>query len=47
MQKHHAIAQQIKKAQPLVLNLTNMVTMDFVANCLLAIGATPIMCVGS
>ncbi len=36
---------EIKKTKPLILNLTNFVTMDFVANCLLAIGAAPIMCV--
>ena len=34
----------IKAQKPLILNLTNFVTMDFVANCLLAIGAAPIMC---
>ena len=31
------------KTKPLVLNLTNYVTMDFMANSLLAIGAAPIM----
>lgn len=33
----------IKVKKPLVLNLTNIVTMDMIANCLLAIGAAPIM----
>ena len=33
----------LKKHKPLVLNLTNYVTMDFVANSLLALGAAPIM----
>lgn len=44
------MTDKIKKAlfhmqqqKPLVLNLTNFVTMDFVANCLLALGAAPIM----
>ena len=34
----------LKTKKPLILNLTNFVTMDFVANCLLSIGAAPIMC---
>ncbi len=33
----------LRASKPLVLNLTNHVTMDFVANALLAIGAAPIM----
>ena len=37
-----ALAKLIK-AKPLVLNLTNSVTQDFMANSLLAIGAAPIM----
>jgi hydroxyethylthiazole kinase len=37
--------QQIREVKPIVLNLTNYVTMDFVANCLLALGASPIMSV--
>lgn len=36
---------QINETKPLILNLTNFVTMDFVANCLLAVGASPIVCV--
>ena len=35
----------IKRNKPLILNLTNYVTMDFVANGLLALGAAPIMSV--
>jgi hydroxyethylthiazole kinase len=35
--------QHIKQSKPLVLCLTNYVTMDFMANCLLALGAAPIM----
>ncbi len=33
----------LRKERPLILNLTNLVTMDLVANCLLAVGAKPIM----
>ena len=35
--------QLIKQNRPIVLNLTNHVTMDLVANSLLALGASPIM----
>lgn len=35
--------EKIQKSKPMILNLTNYVTMDFVANALLAIGAAPIM----
>lgn len=34
---------KIRKNKPLLMNLTNYVTMDFMANCLLAIGAAPMM----
>lgn len=34
---------QLRQEKPLILNLTNLVTMDFIANCLLALGASPIM----
>lgn len=37
--------EEIRKFRPLVLNLTNFVTMNFMANCLLSLGASPIMCV--
>lgn len=33
----------LRNTKPLVLSLTNVVTMDFMANCLLSIGAAPIM----
>ena len=33
----------LKKTKPLILNVTNYVTMDFMANTLLAIGAAPLM----
>jgi hydroxyethylthiazole kinase len=33
----------LKKQKPLILSLTNFVTQDIVANCLLSIGAAPIM----
>jgi hydroxyethylthiazole kinase len=36
---------QIKTSKPLILNITNVVTMDFMANSLLAIGAAPLMSV--
>ncbi len=39
---NHAITD-IKKNKPLILCLTNTVTMDFMANSLLALGAAPIM----
>jgi hydroxyethylthiazole kinase len=34
---------KIKLRRPLVLNITNVVTMDFVANGLLSLGASPVM----
>ncbi len=34
---------KLRQQKPLVLCLTNYVTMDFTANCLLSIGAAPIM----
>jgi hydroxyethylthiazole kinase len=37
------IIAQIKHAKPLILNITNDVTMDFIANGLLCLGASPIM----
>jgi hydroxyethylthiazole kinase len=37
------ITESIHKQKPLILNLTNYVTQDFIANSLLAIGAAPIM----
>jgi hydroxyethylthiazole kinase len=45
MKKIQESIDKLKTSKPLILNLTNFVTMDFVANCLLAIGALPIMCV--
>lgn len=39
----HAILQKIKNQKPLILNITNYVTMDFIANGLLALGASPLM----
>lgn len=35
--------QQLQRAKPLVLNLSNYVTQDFIANVLLALGCAPIM----
>ena len=34
----------LRKEKPLILNITNFVTMDFVANGLLSLGGLPIMC---
>lgn len=36
---------QLRQIKPLVLNLTNYVTMDFMANALLSVGAAPMMSV--
>jgi hydroxyethylthiazole kinase len=37
------ILSKIRKTNPLILNITNHVTIDFVANGLLSIGASPVM----
>lgn len=37
------ILMQMRKRKPVILNMTNYVTMDFVANGLLGIGASPVM----
>jgi hydroxyethylthiazole kinase len=37
------LVNKIKHCQPLILNVTNDVTMDFIANGLLSLGASPIM----
>lgn len=42
-EKTKEIMSRIRLEKPLVLNITNDVTMDFVANGLLSIGASPIM----
>lgn len=39
----HKSILEIRQVKPLILCLTNLVTMDFMANCLLALGAAPIM----
>lgn len=39
----YRLHQKLVKVKPVVLNLTNSVTQDFMANALLALGATPIM----
>lgn len=38
-----SLVNQIKTTKPLLLNMTNVVTMDMVANGLLALGASPVM----
>ena len=42
-EKIKEITTKIKKNKPLILNITNYVTMDFVANGLLSLGASPVM----
>src|SRR5579871_1656824 len=42
-EKTHAMLGKIRKDKPLILNITNDVTMDFVANGLLSLGASPVM----
>lgn len=37
------ITTKIKEEKPLILNITNDVTMDFIANGLLSLGASPVM----
>jgi hydroxyethylthiazole kinase len=37
------LVTQIKYNQPLIINVTNYVTMDFIANGLLSLGASPMM----
>ncbi|KTD76598.1 hydroxyethylthiazole kinase [Legionella waltersii] len=37
------LVQAIKEQRPLILNITNLVTMDFIANGLLSLGASPMM----
>lgn len=39
----YSLVTTLKEKKPLVLNLTNDVTMDFIANGLLSIGASPVM----
>jgi hydroxyethylthiazole kinase len=43
LNKIESSLEALRKAKPVVLCLTNYVTMDFVANSLLALGAAPIM----
>ena len=42
-EKISTLNKKIKNEKPLVLNITNYVTMDFVANGLLSLGASPVM----
>lgn len=37
------VVAKIKEEKPLILNITNDVTMDFIANGLLSLGASPVM----
>jgi hydroxyethylthiazole kinase len=43
IEKIQSCLERIRETKPLVLNITNYVTMDFMANSLLALGAAPIM----
>lgn len=43
LNQHIELAHHIKIEKPLILNLTNDVTMDFIANGLISLGASPIM----
>ncbi|MHC0449389.1 MAG: hydroxyethylthiazole kinase [Candidatus Lariskella arthropodorum] len=43
LEKVKNAVEQIKKRKPLILCLTNYVSVDFVANSLLALGASQIM----
>lgn len=42
-----ALITKIQTIKPLILNMSNHVTMDFIANGLLALGASPIMCLAT
>lgn len=42
-QQIHEAITSLRQQKPLVLNITNYVTMDFVANGLLSMGASPVM----
>ncbi len=41
--KINELVSKIRHENPLILNITNYVTMDFIANGLLSIGASPVM----
>jgi hydroxyethylthiazole kinase len=43
IEKIQSCLERIQETKPLVLNITNYVTMDFMADSLLALGAAPIM----
>ncbi|QVE48756.1 hydroxyethylthiazole kinase [Chlamydia crocodili] len=45
LERMNEALQRLRKEKPVVLNITNYVSMDFLANCFLAIGASPIMSV--
>lgn len=45
LERLEATIRRLRSTKPLVLNLTNYVTMDFMANSLLALGAPPMMTV--
>lgn len=43
LEKINRLIKKVKQEKPLVLNITNNVTMDFIANGLLSLGASPVM----
>ncbi|AAP04955.1 hydroxyethylthiazole kinase [Chlamydia caviae] len=45
LEQMYEALQRLRKEKPVILNITNYVSMDFLANCFLAIGASPIMSV--
>ncbi len=45
LNKIKACLETLRDQKPVILNITNIVTMDFMANALLALGAAPIMSV--
>ncbi|BAE81575.1 hydroxyethylthiazole kinase [Chlamydia felis Fe/C-56] len=45
LEQMHEALQRLRQEQPVVLNITNYVSMDFLANCFLALGASPVMSV--
>jgi hydroxyethylthiazole kinase len=47
IEKIESALHLLRSTKPVILNITNYVTMEFVANCLLAVGAAPIMSVES
>ncbi|WP_348663743.1 hydroxyethylthiazole kinase [Chlamydia vaughanii] len=45
LERMDEVLQHLRKEQPVILSITNYVSMDFLANCFLALGVSPIMSV--